>query len=74
MEKKNAIKVEEQFYTTKHGIRNSSIEPFVCPNEGCGESLSYFSGLASVPEHLFCPKCVDRVYDPETGVFLSWFL
>ena len=39
-------------------------QEFKCPNEGCGIDLSYFSGLEGIPEHLFCPICMDWAYDP----------
>ena len=40
---------------------------FYCPNEGCGEELSYFSGIEGFPEHLYCRGCIDVAYFPEDG-------
>lgn len=45
---------------------------FLCPNQGCAEKLWYTSGEYGIPEHIFCPKCVDRAYDPDTGEFIAY--
>jgi Zn finger protein HypA/HybF involved in hydrogenase expression len=36
-----------------------------CPK--CGSILEHFSGLENIPEHLYCPICVDAMYDVATG-------
>ena len=33
----------------------------------CGAILEHFSGLENIPEHLYCPICVDAMYDVVTG-------
>jgi hypothetical protein len=53
----------------KHDILVVAIEPeFHCH---CGAKLIYFSGLESIPEHLFCPVCMDIMYSPETGEIIG---
>jgi len=54
---KNAIKINEK--------------DFICPD--CGNNrLVYFSGDLEmrIPEHIYCPICVNKAYDPETGQFI----
>jgi len=36
-----------------------------CPS--CDTTLEYCSGQEGIPEHLYCPNCMDWGYDPETG-------
>lgn len=37
------------------------MEKLVCKK--CGRKLEHFSGQAGVPEHYYCPKCMDWAYN-----------
>ncbi len=36
---------------------------FECPN--CGEPLNHDNGVDKIPEHDYCPRCVDYAYFTE---------
>ncbi len=40
-----------------------------CPR--CHAELEHFSGLENIPEHMYCPECVDAMYDVETGKLIG---
>lgn len=46
------------------------IENNLCPK--CRMGLEHFSGLEMIPEHLFCPRCMDWAY--QDGKKLARFI
>ncbi len=57
----NAIVV----YKRDPGDPTDVIPECCCPN--CQAELEHFSGLEGIPEHMYCPECVDVMYDVESG-------
>lgn len=41
-----------------------------CPH--CSEPLEHFSGLEMIPEHYYCPRCMDRGYDEHGQEILKY--
>lgn len=39
----------------------------------CGKKLEYSPGVIGVPEHLFCPSCMDYAFEPITGEIIAPF-
>ena len=58
----------DDFYCPQCGKEALTVrEPkAVCPNPGCGVELESCSGVEQIPEHLFCPNCLDKAYDQAT--------
>lgn len=48
-------------------LARSELQDRRCP---CGESLRYFSGLGSLPEYFYCPKCNNKAY-AEDGTVIA---
>lgn len=37
----------------------------------CQTKLAHFSGLEHIPEHLYCPECLDKAYDYDGKVLFD---
>jgi hypothetical protein len=37
----------------------------------CGLHLQSFSGMQGIPAHLYCPICMDLMYDVSTGEIIG---